>query len=261
MKAWLCEQRSVRRLSASSAITFDSTSGTPTLDLNGSSQAIQALNSFQNGAGAIALGSGTLTVGSGSFSGSFSGSGTLTKSGPATLTIGQSLRGQNLEVIGGTLAVGKSTPTAVNTVASLMISGGKLDLGNSTFSIDSGSAAGVDGMVRGYLASGYDNGKWDGNGIVTSAGTGLGFADGADGIVPGLAHGVLRIQPAIPGDANLDGHVNFSDLLLLAQHYGSADATWDQGDFDYNGAVGFSDLLKLAQNYGLATLMEFRAVG
>jgi hypothetical protein len=55
----------------------------------------------------------------------------------------------------------------------------------------------------------------------------------------------------IPGDANLDGKVNFSDLLILAQHYGvSSGAMWGDGDFNNDGSVGFDDLLILAQNYG-----------
>jgi hypothetical protein len=50
------------------------------------------------------------------------------------------------------------------------------------------------------------------------------------------------------GDANLDGVVNFDDLLSLAQNYGRS-ADWYRGDFNYNGAVNFDDLLILAQNY------------
>ncbi len=48
----------------------------------------------------------------------------------------------------------------------------------------------------------------------------------------------------------MDGTVNFSDLLLLAQHYGQANRIWDQGDLNYDGTVNFADLLSLAQNYG-----------
>jgi len=56
---------------------------------------------------------------------------------------------------------------------------------------------------------------------------------------------------AVPlGDADEDLRVGFSDLLLLAQNYGSTTATWNTGDFDGDGAVTFSDLLTLAQNYG-----------
>ena len=58
---------------------------------------------------------------------------------------------------------------------------------------------------------------------------------------------------SIPGDANRDGKVNFSDLLILAQHYGESPlATWTDGDFNGDGWAGFDDLLILAQHYGQA---------
>jgi len=57
-----------------------------------------------------------------------------------------------------------------------------------------------------------------------------------------------------PGDANKDGKVDFTDSLILAQHYGKASgATFSEGDFNNDGAVGFDDLLALAQNYGKTT--------
>ena len=52
------------------------------------------------------------------------------------------------------------------------------------------------------------------------------------------------------GDINLDGTIDFSDLLTLAQHYGASNAAWEQGDFNHDGRVDFADLLILAQNYG-----------
>ncbi len=61
----------------------------------------------------------------------------------------------------------------------------------------------------------------------------------------------LRSSTVIPGDANVDGHVNFDDLLVVAQKYGtSTGATWIDGDFDDTGSVVFDDLLTLAQHYG-----------
>jgi len=54
----------------------------------------------------------------------------------------------------------------------------------------------------------------------------------------------------LTGDVNHDHSVNFSDLLLLAQNYGRANATFAQGDLTYDGSVNFTDLLLLAQNYG-----------
>lgn len=54
----------------------------------------------------------------------------------------------------------------------------------------------------------------------------------------------------IPGDANLDNRVNFADLIILAQNYGSQTASWQTGDFNNDHKVGFPDLIVLAQNYG-----------
>lgn len=62
----------------------------------------------------------------------------------------------------------------------------------------------------------------------------------------------MHVNAVPPGDVNEDLHVNFADLLTLAQNYGSTTATWNTGDVDGDGdgAVGFSDLLTLAQHYG-----------
>ncbi|MFT3789376.1 MAG: hypothetical protein QM770_24885 [Tepidisphaeraceae bacterium] len=55
---------------------------------------------------------------------------------------------------------------------------------------------------------------------------------------------------ALAGDANDDGVVNFSDLLILAANYGKTDMTFAQADFSYDGTVNFNDLLLLAAAYG-----------
>lgn len=55
---------------------------------------------------------------------------------------------------------------------------------------------------------------------------------------------------ALLGDANLDGKVDFNDLLTLAQNYGGTGLLWQNGDFTADGNVDFNDLLVLAQNYG-----------
>lgn len=62
---------------------------------------------------------------------------------------------------------------------------------------------------------------------------------------------VLWVPRRIPGDANFDGKVDFSDLLILARNYGqSGDVGFVDGDFDTDGSVGFDDLVILARNYG-----------
>jgi hypothetical protein len=165
----------------------------------------------------------------------------LTKDGPGPRAT--ALAGCGLEVAGGTV-----TPTAAadNRVSLLIVDVGqaaRLDL--STGSLRVGSATGV-AQLREYLSDGYDGGKWDGPGIVTSAsagGFGIGYATDASG--------VTSLTYALSGDADLNGKVDFGDLLRVAQNSGKpADAVWTQGDFDYNAKVDFADLLKLAQNFG-----------
>ena len=51
------------------------------------------------------------------------------------------------------------------------------------------------------------------------------------------------------GDADLNGVVDFNDLVKLAQNYNSNNTNWFQGDFTYDGTTDFNDLVALAQNY------------
>ncbi len=61
---------------------------------------------------------------------------------------------------------------------------------------------------------------------------------------------VVVIDP-LPGDANLDGEVDVTDLGILATHYGMADgAEWEHADFDGDGRVNVNDLGILATHYG-----------
>lgn len=59
----------------------------------------------------------------------------------------------------------------------------------------------------------------------------------------------FEVGLARPGDTNFDGTVNFTDLLMLAQHYGQP-GQWIDGNFNGDAVVNFADLLSLAQNYG-----------
>jgi hypothetical protein len=54
----------------------------------------------------------------------------------------------------------------------------------------------------------------------------------------------------LSADANHDRHVDFADLVVLAQNYGGSGKTFDNGDFNYDANVDFADLVILAQHYG-----------
>ncbi|MFT3784773.1 MAG: hypothetical protein QM770_01225 [Tepidisphaeraceae bacterium] len=70
---------------------------------------------------------------------------------------------------------------------------------------------------------------------------------------------VVTARIAVGGDANLDGVVNFSDLLALAAHYDRDAGTWSAGDFDRSGTVNFDDLVTLAANYTTSSSGSFAA--
>jgi hypothetical protein len=85
----------------------------------------------------------------------------------------------------------------------------------------------------------------------------LTFGPGGDATFLGQAVDAssVLVRYTLAGDANLDGGVDFADLVRLAQNYDAAPAngsTWFNGDFTYDGVVDFNDLVRLAQNYDAA---------
>lgn len=201
------------QLAATSNVSFDATLGSPILDLNGNAQ---TLASVQIGPGA-------------------------TPPNP---------QNDVLNVGAGVLTLGHAVPNSIGTLSINTAAGGQVNLGSGSLSIVYGTGIDPVATIRSYLASGYAGGSWNGPGLVTSAGLALGYADGADGVVAGLAAGAILVKYARPGDANLDGQVNFTDLVNLARHFGKTSAGWDHGDFDYDGTVGFADFVALARNFG-----------
>ncbi len=144
------------------------------------------------------------------------------------------------------------------TFSSLTISGsGVLDLTNNHLFITYGSSDPM-ATIIGYLQSGFNNGGWNGSGIISSTARnptnglfyGVGFADGNDGVVAGLSSGEIEIKYTLLGDANLDGTVNGSDFSILAANFGTGATNWDQGNFLFTSAVNGSDFSALAANFG-----------
>jgi hypothetical protein len=141
---------------------------------------------------------------------------------------------------------------------------GTLDVSDGAMTIHGGSSI---GDITSWLASGYASRTWTGIGINSSAAAanpadrsvGTGPADNLLGIPSGgtstwLGETVeadsILLRYTLPGDANLDGVVDFSDQTRLAQHYNYVGGMhWYEGDFNYDGNVDFSDLAILSQHY------------
>jgi fibronectin-binding autotransporter adhesin len=164
----------------------------------------------------------------------------------------------------GYLSLGSTTGAQTTTTASSITFGtsSALNINNNTVAINYSSAA-TDpaAQIRAAIASAYSNDSWTGVGITSgnaAANPGLyavGYADGnVDAGTPAAANQIL-IENTLAGDANLDGTVNFADLLVVAQNFNHTLDThgnpldWADGDFNYDGQVNFADLLLVAQNF------------
>ncbi|MBN2023226.1 MAG: right-handed parallel beta-helix repeat-containing protein [Pirellulales bacterium] len=88
------------------------------------------------------------------------------------------------------------------------------------------------------------DGEWDGPKYLgDTSGTSDFFDDttSGDGAYGGDFHFLFSLL--LPGDADLDGKVSFSDFEILLQHYPTASgAAWTDGDFNLDGMVSLMDL-------------------
>jgi hypothetical protein len=164
-------------------------------------------------------------------------------------------------------AASSKTPTRIVTKSlSIAPLGAFVDLQDNALIVDYEKSATPLADVRARIFSGYDAGAanhWQGPGISSSLAAvtpnrALGYAEASD--VVGPAGGefmgetvdatAVLVRYTLVGDANLDGTINFTDLVALAQNYNTpSGATWSHGDFNFDGIVSFPDLVALAQNY------------
>jgi hypothetical protein len=180
----------------------------------------------------------------------------------------------------GSISIGagsalKVEPFAKFGTATLTIAGstgawtGQLDIGNTALDLRNGSIA----TVSNQLETGFGNGTWTGQGIVSSAaaadtshltavgailnndgagnriygsGTALGLFDGDN---PGL-NSVL-IQYTYYGDTNLDGVVDGSDYSRIDNGYLHHLTGWFNGDFNYDGVVDGSDYTLIDNTFNM----------
>jgi hypothetical protein len=228
-------------------LSLSSTTGPSTIDVQQGSHVVSANLSFDD--------SNTINVNAGSglsLSGdTASPAATVTKQGFGPLSM-KAIRLDRLNVYAGTvnvIAAGNDSNTSV--VKTLDVNGGVLNIADAKFIVDYTGATPLSD-VRSDLSTSQ---------ITTSlANRVVGYAE-ASAIGVSTFGGVsvdasaVLLRATLAGDTDLNGNVNFADLLKVAQTYGTS-GFWQDGDFDYDGAIGFADLLKTAQNYGLSLLAD-----
>jgi hypothetical protein len=145
-------------------------------------------------------------------------------------------------------------------ITSLSLTGtGTLDIGNNRVIID--YTAGHDPIAS--IATWIENGFLGTPGVPSIVSSdiatadaasglsyGIGYADGADGVVAGLAPGEIEIMFTLLGDANLDGTVNAEDYTPFSHNLGQSGMYWDDGDFNYDGTVNAEDYTVFSHNIG-----------
>jgi hypothetical protein len=184
-------------------------------------------------------------------------------SGVAGLTIGSGAyaahnltSGSSVTINGGSLALyGVSTITGLLSIQN----GGTLDVTDGSLMINYAGFADPISTIGALIASGFNNGAWNGTGIISSTAAlnattyGVGYADSADpGNPAGLPASTIEIRYTLLGDANLDGAVNGVDFGILAANFNKGVSGWDQGDFNYDGVVNGVDFGELSANFNKA---------
>jgi hypothetical protein len=178
----------------------------------------------------------------------------------------RSVRGPALVSPNFTILDGDGSDADASVVSELNV--GKLDILTNKVVVDYSGDNPIDSLVNKIL-EGWDFGSWNGPGIIsfgldTAPTQFMGIADaGAAGITSyagvALDSTAVIIRRTLIGDANLDGAVEFADLLAVAQNYETGGGKyWYQGNFSYatDDQVTFDDLLALAQAYGTSLLSD-----
>jgi hypothetical protein len=156
------------------------------------------------------------------------------------------LNGGSLQLAAGS---GGSSLTSLTLAANTSV-----NLNNNHLFINYAGGTDPISTISGYLTAGYNHGAWNGPGIMSSTAASnpryaLGYGDGKDGIVSGLASGQIEVKYTLLGDANLDGVVNAADFTILSENFNQTVTGWDQGDFNYDGLVNAADFTDLAANF------------
>ena len=180
-----------------------------------------------------------------------------------------SISGSGIVQLADNVTAGTALATSNVVLTSLSITGnGTLDIGNNRIIIDYSSPA--TDPIASIAAWIQERLLWTCPVRPSSAATsqrttppavysyGIGYADGADGVVAGLPSGEIEIMFTLLGDANLDGTVNSEDFTPFSHNLGQ-NGGWDDGDFNYDGTVNSEDFTPFSANLNQSAVLAAQA--
>jgi fibronectin-binding autotransporter adhesin len=243
------------------------TPGSVTVNNSSGNYAISGAGTIA-GTGALSKsGSASLTL---SVAGTYTGgtnvsAGTLIEAAAAAIPNASavSISGTGVMRLADNITAGTPYGTSNVVLSSLSLSGnGTLDIGNNHIIIDYTAGHDPIASIQQWIANGFASGDVAGSGpeiistdIATDDSTsglsyGIGYADGADGVIAGLPSGEIEIMYTLLGDTNLDGTVNAEDYTPFSHDIGLSGMSWDDGDFNYDGTVNSEDYTPFSHNIG-----------
>ena len=230
-----------------------------TIALSGSGSTISSL-----AGGRLAIDGGMVSVASGTFGGTITGTGgILVKAGGGVLSLtssngfagSTSVQGGRLSLAhatalgassvsvlpGGTLAVAPYLDTTVGGLDPN--AGGLVDVGTGGMTVTAGLS--TPSLISALLA-GRNDGLWNGTSGITSSAVAADVAVGQERAIGWLDNGdgSVFFAYAAPGDTNLDGLVDVLDganFEAAGKYDTNLPASWFQGDFNYDGIVDVLD--------------------
>ena len=145
---------------------------------------------------------------------------------------------------GATFVLGANVDASVMSLD--LASGGRVDIGTGSLTVTGSMAAAT---VFAKLVEGRANGQWSGTSGIMSSAVAADIAAKRPRAVGWKANGggSVTFSYAAPGDTNLDGIVDMTDVagfLAAGKFNRGVAARWEEGDFNYDGVV---DLLDAAE--------------
>ena len=245
-------------VSGAGSLTMQTSSGSANIIVQAGTQKISLPLTFASNAnlnvssGATLLISNPLVIDPG-VEVSTIGSGTVTYQSTITIDAGGSLSfngptaAASLALLGNASASSSSNRSLLQFNGVSLAAASSFNLANNDMIVHGGNLA----TVTPELASGYNNGQWNGTGISSGAAAGntahltalgviqattAGTFDGAT-----VAAGDVLVKYTYYGDANLDGKVDGSDYSKIDNGFTQHLTGWSNGDFNYDGVVDGSD--------------------